>query len=91
MSSGAKSRFLKSILGLIVVLMLFAILIPNLLRSRMTADPPPGQVGTWNVRTITTAEITYATNYEKIGYAPTLAALGPAGNGECRPRARMPA
>jgi len=84
-SSSAKSRFLKSILGLIVVLTLFAILIPNLLRSQMTADPAPGQVGVWNVRTIATAEITYATNYEKMGYAPTLAALGPAGNGECGP------
>ncbi|HZS26735.1 MAG TPA: hypothetical protein VFB76_05865 [Candidatus Angelobacter sp.] len=31
-----------------------------------------------NLRTINTAEVTYATNYEKIGFAPNLPVLGPA-------------
>lgn len=77
MSAKAKAPYLKISLGIVVVLAL-AIVILNLHRSRMTADPAPGQEGVWNVLTINTAEITYAINYEKIGYAPNLVVLGPA-------------
>lgn len=78
MSAKAKALFLKIVPGIVVVLIVLGVLIPNLHRSRMTADPPLGGAGEWNVLTINTAEVTYATFYEKIGYAPNLAVLGPA-------------
>jgi hypothetical protein len=85
MSAKAKTPFLKIVLGIVVVLLALVILVPNILRSRMTGDPPPGGAGGWNVRSINTAEITYAMNFEKVGYAPDLAVLGPAGTRECSP------
>ena len=51
-----------------------AIAIPNLLRSRMAANEASA-AGT--VRTINTAEVTYETTYPKRGFAPALAKLGP--------------
>jgi hypothetical protein len=52
----------------------------------MTADPPPWGQGAWNVRTINTAQVSCATMFEKVGYAPNLTVLGPAGPGECGPQ-----
>ncbi|MHB8755722.1 MAG: prepilin-type N-terminal cleavage/methylation domain-containing protein [Candidatus Acidiferrales bacterium] len=54
-----------------IILIIAAIAIPNLLRSRMAANEASA-VG--SLRTITTAEVTYSTTYG-IGYAP-LADLG---------------
>jgi type IV pilus assembly protein PilA len=54
-------------------LIVAAIAIPNLLRSRMAANEATA-VG--SLRTVNTAEITYATAYAKRGYAPDLATLG---------------
>jgi hypothetical protein len=86
MSPKTNNLFLKIALGMVVVSLALAVLIPNLLRSRMTADPAtPAAAARMTVNSINLAEITYATNYEKIGYAPTLAVLGPAGAGECSP------
>jgi type IV pilus assembly protein PilA len=51
-----------------------AIAIPNLLRSRMAANEASA-VG--SIRTINTAEVTYETVYPKLGFAPTLAKMGP--------------
>jgi|ERR1051326_8097390 hypothetical protein len=85
MSSKAAPLLLKIVLGTVVVLLLLAILIPNLLRSRMTADPPPGATGAWFVRTINTAQVTYSATYEKVGYAPNLARLGGWPEGPCGP------
>src|SRR5215472_11024706 len=85
MSTRALSPF-KVVSGIVIVLLALAVLIPNLLRSRMVGDPPPWGQGAWNVRTINTAQVTYATNFEKIGYAPNLAVLGPANPGECGPQ-----
>jgi hypothetical protein len=61
------------------ILIGLAIVIPNLQRSGMGDRT----TGASTVRTINTAEITYATNYPKIGYASNLAVLGPAEGGNC--------
>jgi hypothetical protein len=50
-----------------------AIAIPNLLRSRMAANEASA-VG--SVRTVNAAEVTYESTYPKRGYAPDLATLG---------------
>jgi type IV pilus assembly protein PilA len=49
-----------------IILIIAAIAIPNLLRSRMAANESSA-VGT--IRTITTAEITYSTTYPAVGFA----------------------
>ena len=55
-----------------IILIIAAIAIPNLLRSRMAANEASA-VG--SVRTINTAEVTYSTTYGQ-GFAGTLANLG---------------
>lgn len=76
---------LKVVLGIVVGLLAFAVVIPNFFRARMTADPPAYGQGAWYVRTINTSQITYETNFEQIGYAPSLATLGSASARECGP------
>jgi type II secretory pathway pseudopilin PulG len=56
------------------VLVVAAIAIPNLLRSRMAANEASA-VG--SVRTAVVAQVTYQVTYPKRGYAPNLATLGP--------------
>jgi len=56
------------------VLIVAAIAIPNLLRSRIAANEASA-VG--SVRTVSTAQVVYSTTYPKRGYAPDLATLGP--------------
>jgi type IV pilus assembly protein PilA len=56
-----------------IILIIAAIAIPNLLRSRMAANEASA-VG--SSRTINTALVTYATNYPNVGYAATLTDLG---------------
>ena len=60
-----------------IILVIAAIAIPNLLRSRMAANESSA-VG--SVRTITTAEITYQTTYPSLGYTCFLPWLGPPPN-----------
>jgi type II secretory pathway pseudopilin PulG len=60
-----------------LILIMAAIAIPNLLRSRVAANQASA-VG--SLRTINTAEITYAATYNK-GYSPRLATLGLSLNG----------
>ncbi len=55
-----------------IILIIAAIAIPNLLRSRMAANEASA-VG--SIRTINTAEVTFSTTYPSIGFA-SLAALG---------------
>jgi type IV pilus assembly protein PilA len=55
-----------------IILIIAAIAIPNLLRSRMAANEASA-VG--SLRTIDTAEMTYSTTYPAVGYA-NLSALG---------------
>lgn len=57
-----------------MVLVASAIAIPNLLRSR-TAANEASAVGI--LRTVNTAQVTYATTYPDRGFAPDLATLGP--------------
>jgi prepilin-type N-terminal cleavage/methylation domain-containing protein len=62
-----------------IILVIAAIAIPNLLRSRIAANEASA-VG--SLRTINTAQVTYAATYPATGFASTLGALGPgtAGN-----------
>ncbi len=55
-----------------IILIIAAIAIPNLLRSRMAANEASA-VG--SLRTINTAEVTFSTTYPSVGFA-ALAALG---------------
>jgi type IV pilus assembly protein PilA len=57
-----------------IILIIAAIAIPNLLRSRMAANEASA-VG--SLRTINTACVTYSTTYNTVGYPPSLASLGP--------------
>lgn len=63
-----------------IILIIAAIAIPNLLRSRIAANEASA-VG--SIRTINTAEITYANTYNTVGYSGNLAALG--GAAPCSP------
>ena len=58
-----------------IILIIAAIAIPNLLRSRMAANEASA-VG--SIRTINTAAVTYTTTYPDAGYPLTLAVLKPA-------------
>jgi len=62
-----------------IILIIAAIAIPNLLRSKMAANESSA-VG--SIRTINTAEVTYASNYPDTGYAAAVANLG-GGAGVC--------
>jgi hypothetical protein len=67
-------------ISLPLVLVFAAILIPNLLRARMSANE---SVARSTVRTINTTQVTYSTTYPAQGYAPDLATLGPGPSGSC--------
>jgi type IV pilus assembly protein PilA len=56
-----------------IILIIAAIAIPNLMRSKMAANESSA-VG--SLRTINTAEVTYNTNYPTVGYTGTLTQLG---------------
>src|SRR6516165_10722524 len=56
-----------------IILIIAAIAIPNLMRSKMAANESSA-VG--SLRTINTAEVTYNTNYPTIGFTGTLTQLG---------------
>jgi type IV pilus assembly protein PilA len=56
-----------------IILIIAAIAIPNLMRSKMAANQSSA-VG--SLRTINTAMVTYSTNYPAVGYATALANLG---------------
>ena len=59
-----------------IILIIAAIAIPNLMRARIAANE---SAGASTVRTLNTAEYTYATTYASAGYAPDLTTLGPNG------------
>jgi prepilin-type N-terminal cleavage/methylation domain-containing protein len=66
-----------------IILIIAAIAIPNLMRSRMAANESSA-VG--SVRTINTSEVTYAAQFPDTGYAATLNNLGGA-TAACTPPA----
>jgi type IV pilus assembly protein PilA len=57
-----------------IILIIAAIAIPNLLRSRIAANEASA-VG--SMRTLNTAEVTYNTTYSTVGFACSLGALAP--------------
>jgi len=57
-----------------IILIIAAIAIPNLLRSKMSAND---SAAASTLRTLNTAQVTYATNYPSVGYADTFTKLGP--------------
>jgi type IV pilus assembly protein PilA len=63
-----------------IFLLIAAIAIPNLIRARMAPGESPS-IG--SVRTINTAQVTYATTYPERGFARDLATLGEGGVPNC--------
>jgi len=57
-----------------IILIIAAIAIPNLLRSKMSAND---SAAASTLRTLNTSQVTYATNYPTVGYADTFTKLGP--------------
>jgi type IV pilus assembly protein PilA len=57
-----------------IILIIAAIAIPNLLRSRIAANESSA-VG--SMRSINTAQVTYASSYPEIGFAANISTLGP--------------
>ncbi|MGE5112646.1 MAG: prepilin-type N-terminal cleavage/methylation domain-containing protein [Acidobacteriaceae bacterium] len=63
-----------------IILIIAAIAIPNLLRARIRANEASAVS---SVRTVNTAQVTYASTYPTEGYASDLATLGaPTGGGQ---------
>jgi len=56
-----------------IILIIAAIAVPNLLKSKMAANEASAAA---TLRSVATANVTYSTSYG-IGYAPSLVALGP--------------
>lgn len=82
MGKEKKVQLWHVVLGLVIVLCGIGIALPHFFRAKMSGPATPGAS---TIRTINTAEVTYATNYEKIGYAPNLIVLGPVNTSDCGP------
>jgi type IV pilus assembly protein PilA len=65
-----------------IILIIASIAIPNLLRARISANEASAVA---SVRTLNTAQISYNSAYPTVGFATTLAALGPGTGGICTP------
>jgi type IV pilus assembly protein PilA len=64
-----------------IILIIAAIAIPNLLRSKMSAAD---SAAASTIRTLNTAQVSYATSYPTFGFASTFTELGPNPNaGTC--------
>ncbi len=62
------------------LLVIPAIMIPNLMRARISANESQAAN---TVRTIDVSQMTYSTTYPDKGYAQSLAVLGPGASGQC--------
>jgi type IV pilus assembly protein PilA len=63
-----------------IILIIAAIAIPNLLRSRIAANESSAVS---SLRTLNTAQVTYQSTYPTVGFASTIAALGPSASNGC--------
>ncbi|MGA7382742.1 MAG: prepilin-type N-terminal cleavage/methylation domain-containing protein [Terriglobales bacterium] len=63
-----------------IILIIAAIAIPNLLRARIAANESSAVS---SVRTMNTAQVTFQSTYPTVGYASTLAAMGPSASTGC--------
>ena len=61
-----------------IILIIAAIALPNLLRARIAANEASAVA---SIRTISTAETTYASTFPTVGYTCSLTDLGPAASG----------
>ena len=61
-----------------IILVIAAIAIPNMMRARISANEASAVA---SLRTISTAETTYASTYPTVGYTCTLSELGPPPSG----------
>lgn len=61
-----------------IILVIAAIAIPNMMRARISANEASAVA---SIRTISTAETTYASTYPTVGYTCTLSELGPPPSG----------
>jgi len=79
-----KKQFGFSLIELLIVvaiiLIIAAIAIPNLISARMSANEASA---VQSVRTIQSAETSYATTYPSVGYSTTLMQLSGASNSAC--------
>src|SRR6201985_1730991 len=66
---------LELLIVVAIILIIAAIAIPNLLRSRMAANEASA-VG--SIRSVNTAAVTYSSTYPSVGYPASLAVLSPA-------------
>jgi type IV pilus assembly protein PilA len=71
--SSAGFSLIELLVVVAIILIVAAIAIPNMLRARIAANEA---AGVQNVRTITTASLTYYSTYGN-GYPPALVTLGP--------------
>ena len=82
--SGAGMAMAGLIMGYISiafsVLIIAAIMIPNVMRARISANEAAAAS---SVRTINVSQVTYTTQYPDKGYAPDLATLGPGPSTSC--------
>ena len=64
-------------------LIVAAVAIPSVLRARTAADGSAESTAAASLRTVNTAQVTYASTFPAQGYASSLATLGPGASGEC--------
>lgn len=67
-----------------ILMVLAAIAIPSMIRAKIAANEAAAVA---NIRTITSAQISYKIFYPNVGYAAKIADLGPSGNGLPSPTA----
>jgi hypothetical protein len=75
--AGLITGYVGIALGLLIIP---AILIPNILRTRLEAN---ASIATSTVRTLSTAQVTYQVRYPDAGYGRDLATLGPGSTAGC--------
>ena len=65
---------LELLIVIAIILVISAIAVPNLIKSRVQANELSA---VYSIRAVNTAQVTYNVTYPTAGYASTLAQLGP--------------